>query len=293
MDRDLDLFDRGDERFCVPLKVLDVVRSGVEVTGVIAYARKADPGPAPMPLKHLFAKQDAYRRSVENQLCACEQDERLLLWSSLEKEVSQGFGEVHLSRPAPEPGRPDVFVKRFPVAQVKWDSPTWEEKTRACDNGTACGVNAALQSLSRVDCNTLDRFAEAAACFMQRARSRGYTGDFACVVFDHDKAYRSEKRSRRFRCLIPLISPGGVVTVGGEQRHVPAGQMFYLQAGCLLFGEAGAVPGYCLAARTATAVIAKVLRLPPGHYIGDFIAALPALDTRAVADLWDFLVDIL
>ena len=37
MDHDLDLFDRGDERFRVPLDVLDLVRSGAEVTGVIAY----------------------------------------------------------------------------------------------------------------------------------------------------------------------------------------------------------------------------------------------------------------
>ena len=94
-------------------------------------------------------------------------DEWLLLWSALDKEVSQGFGEVHLSRPAPEPGRPGVLVKRFPVAQVNWDSPTWEEKTRACDDGTACGVNSALQMLSHVDCNTLDRFAESVAYFVQ------------------------------------------------------------------------------------------------------------------------------
>ena len=119
-----------------------------------------------------------------------EQADRRLLWTSLEKELSQGFGGVHLSLPAPEAGRPDVFVKRFPVAQVKWGSPTWEENTRACDDGTACGVKASLQCLSHVDCNTLDWFAESAACFMQRARSRGYTGGFACVVFYHDQAYR-------------------------------------------------------------------------------------------------------
>ena len=69
MDRDLDLFDRGDERFHVPLDVLDLVRSGAEVTGVIAYdqafARKPDPGQPPLPLKHLFSR-DAYCHSVEN-----------------------------------------------------------------------------------------------------------------------------------------------------------------------------------------------------------------------------------
>ena len=140
MDRDLDLFDRGDERFRVPLDVLDLVRSGAEVTGVIAYdqafAWKADPGPSLIPLKRLFAQQDPCRRSVENQLRAYKRDERLLFWSSLDKEVSQGFGEVHLSRLAPEPGRPDVCVKRLPVARVKWDSPAWAEMTRARPAGS-------------------------------------------------------------------------------------------------------------------------------------------------------------
>ena len=100
--------------------------------------------------------------------------------------MAHGFGEVLLSLPPPDPDRPDVFVRRFPVAQVKWDSPTWEEKTRACDDGTACGMNSALQMLSHVDCNTLDRFAESTSFLMQRARAAGYAGGFSCVVFDHD-----------------------------------------------------------------------------------------------------------
>ena len=37
MHRDHDLFDRGDERLHVPLDVLILVRSGAEVTGVVAY----------------------------------------------------------------------------------------------------------------------------------------------------------------------------------------------------------------------------------------------------------------
>ena len=59
MDHELDLSDRGDERFRVPLDVLDVVRSGAKVTGVVAYnqafARKPDPSEPPVPLQHLFS----------------------------------------------------------------------------------------------------------------------------------------------------------------------------------------------------------------------------------------------
>ena len=200
---------------------------------------------------------------------------------------------MHLSLLAPELGRPDVFVKRFPVAQVKWDPPTWEEKTRACDDGTACGLNASLQCLSHVDYNTVGRFAESTACFMQRARSKGYTGGFACVVFDHDRAYRRVKRLRRFCCLVPIVSPGGSVVVDGEQHHVLAGRVVSFEPWRLLFGEAGAVPGYCLLPRTVTVIVAKVLCLPPGHYIDDFIAALLAEDSTTVDDLWEFLIDVL
>ena len=64
-----------------------------------------------MPLDHLF---DGYRHSVENRLCSYTREERLLMWTALDKEVSQGFGEVHLSGPALEPGCPDVFCEEVP-----------------------------------------------------------------------------------------------------------------------------------------------------------------------------------
>ena len=140
--------------------------------------------------------------------------------------------------------------------------------------------------LSHVDCNTLDRFAESSSRLMQQARARGYTGGFSCVVFDHDQAYRRVKRSDRFRCIVPVVSPGGSVIVRGDQVHVPSSRIVYHMVWRLLFGEAGAVAGYCVAARTVAAVIAKVLRLPPGHYIDNFIAVLMEEDHTAVDDLW-------
>ena len=72
--------------------------------------------------------------------------------------------------------------------------------------------------------------------------------------------------------------------MAGERHHLPAGQAVYFEAWCLLFGEGGAVAGYCLPARTVATIVAKVLRLPPGRYIDDFIAALLAKDVTAVAD---------
>ena len=92
MDRDVDLFDRRDARFRVPLEVFKVVRTAAEVTGIVAYgqafARKANPGQPPVPLAHLFYQQDVYRHSVENQLRSYMREERLLLWTALDKEVS-------------------------------------------------------------------------------------------------------------------------------------------------------------------------------------------------------------
>ena len=43
MDHDLDLFDRGDVRFRVPLDIFDLVRLGAEVTGVIAHDQAFGP----------------------------------------------------------------------------------------------------------------------------------------------------------------------------------------------------------------------------------------------------------
>ena len=51
--------------------------------------------------------------------------------------------------------------------------------------------------------------------------------------------------------------------MGGEEHHVSAGHAVYFEAGRLLFGEGGAVPGYCLPARTVATIVAKVLLLPP------------------------------
>ena len=110
-------------RFREPLEVLDPVRNGAEMTGVVAYdqalARKANPGEAPVPLEHLYSQQPAYRRTVENQLRRYKRSDHLLLWMAMGKEITEGFGEVHLSLPPADPAWPDVFVKRFPVAQVK------------------------------------------------------------------------------------------------------------------------------------------------------------------------------
>ena len=85
---ELNLFDRGDARFQEPLEVIAVVRGGAEVTGVVAYdqafARKAHPGPAPIPFDHLYTKQPAYRRSVKNQLRSSTRKEQLLHYTALE-----------------------------------------------------------------------------------------------------------------------------------------------------------------------------------------------------------------
>ena len=81
MNLELNLFDRGDERFRVPLDVLTLVRSGVEVTGVVAddQAFAWKPREPPVPLQHLFSQPDAHRRSVERQLRGYKGDARLLL----------------------------------------------------------------------------------------------------------------------------------------------------------------------------------------------------------------------
>ena len=95
--------------------------------------------------------------------------DKALLWKALCKEVSQGFGAVHLCRP-PAADVPDVFYPRFIAEQEKWDSETWLRKARPVDDATSSGMNDALQVVSHADCHTLDRFAESASLFMRRSR---------------------------------------------------------------------------------------------------------------------------
>lgn len=104
-------------------------------------------------------------------------------------EVTRGFGRVHLDCPEPIEV-PDVFYQRFLVHATKWDSPTWDCKERPCDDGNACGVNAALAMHSHVDCSTLDRVAATAAAFVRLAEdSSPSLGDsYGTIVFDHDQA---------------------------------------------------------------------------------------------------------
>ena len=54
---------------------------------------------------------------------------------------------------------------------------------------------------------------------MQQSRSRNYSGGFACIVFDHDQAYRRVWGIGRFRALVLMVAPpgGGYVDVGGKQ----------------------------------------------------------------------------
>ena len=179
MDRDLDLLDRGPERHRVPLQPVQVARYGAAVTGVVAYdqvfGRRAKVGPEPVSLAALAADQERVHASVVAGAGKAQDADKALLWKALNKEVSQGFGEVHLGRPGPV-DVPDVFYPRFIAEQEKWDTEAWLRKPRPVDDATSNGVNGALQVLSHADCHTLDRFAESASLFMRRSREHGYRG---------------------------------------------------------------------------------------------------------------------
>ena len=146
---------------------------------------------------------------------------------------------------------------------------------------------------SHVDCFTLDHFAEVARSLMVGMRARGHRGGFGAVVFDHDKAYRRVRRARRFRCIVPVISPGGVIVQDGVETFVEAGRIIFLEMFRLLFGEAAAVAAYCLVARTIALLCCKVLDIPVGHYIDNFGAVYALLDRTAADDLREFVVEVL
>ena len=68
----------------------------------------------------LFAFQEENHAAVLRKLRCAKTGDRALVWDSLAKEVSQGFGVVH--RQLPRPGAvPDVLLHRFVARQDKWD----------------------------------------------------------------------------------------------------------------------------------------------------------------------------
>ena len=124
--------------------------------------------------------------------------------------------------------------------------------------------------LSHADCNTLDQFAESAGLLMHRSRERGYHGGSACLVFNHNQGYRRIRRHCAFRALVPLVSLGDTIAIDGEDAFVDEGDVVCLEMWRLLFGEGGAVPGYCCLSRAVVVILYKVLALANGAYIDNF-----------------------
>ena len=110
---------------------------------------------------------------------------------------------------------PDVFYHRFVAAQLKWDSPSWEDKPRAFDDGMANGVSDALCMLSHVDCHADNRYAATTVTFVRASVAAGHHIGYGTVVFDHDQAYQQVPQRADFRCLVPLVSPGDTMPVEG------------------------------------------------------------------------------
>ena len=73
-----------------------------------------------MPLATLFANQEKVHALVVAGAGAVKAKEadKPLLWKALCKEVSQGFGEVHLCRP-PAADVPDILYPQFIAEQEK------------------------------------------------------------------------------------------------------------------------------------------------------------------------------
>ena len=296
MDHELDLLARGPSRFTQVADPIRVARQGAAVVGVVEYphvfgAHPKPPGP-PAPLQALYAVQAGVHARILGKIARTSKADREVLWASLEKEVEQGFGRVHVEHP-PQQECPFVYYHRFVAHQERWDEPAWATKPRPCDDATDNGVNGSLQCLSLSDVNTLDRFAETAARVMRHAGERGDTGGFACLVFDHDQAYRRITRNCPFRALIPITSPGAWLRTPRGRVHVPQGTVVYLEMDRLLFGEGGAVPGYCCPARMIAIILARILLLPCCNYVDDFSAVFALRDATLPEDVRHFLLDIL
>ena len=77
-----------------------------------------------------------------------------------------------------------------------------------------------------------------------------------------------------FRALVAGGGTGDATIMLAQQLADAggAGTVVYLEFSRLLFGEAGAVAGYCCPARTVAVAITRVLLVPADHYVDDFSA---------------------
>ena len=89
MDSELNLFDRGPERFSVPLQAVGIARNPAEVTGFVQYNHVVRcwvyPGPARVPLSNLFAGQAAVHAAVPQKVHRTSLEECSPLWAGLDK----------------------------------------------------------------------------------------------------------------------------------------------------------------------------------------------------------------
>ena len=171
IDAELDLLERGPQRFSVPLQAVNIARYSADTTGFVRYkqlfADRPDPVPQPTPLPHLLGWQEHVLASILAKARTTSAEDKHLLWKALGKEVAQGLGAAHVGRPEPDGAVGDVFFGRHMARRELWDQAEWVQKPRPCDDGTANGVNGAFATQSHADLFTLDRFVHTAPTFMQ------------------------------------------------------------------------------------------------------------------------------
>ena len=242
--------------------------------------------------KELLERQPRVLMEVRNKLARAKPLHTDALWAAALSEVTAGFGEfVSATDPPTDDGRDTVYYHRFVADQPKWDKGSWETKPRAVDDGTSNSVNAATLLMSHVDMNTLDRYVATCTLCMRAFDS---SGGFSSLVFDESSAYRRVTTEPGLRRLIPVRVPAGGATVrlkGGSSVRLPGGQIVFLEMYRLLFGEAGAVIGYCRSARIMAIMISTVLLVPVDHFVDDFVAPFRSADTTLVNDVREF-VDV-
>ena len=311
MDRKMDLLQRGNNRFRIPLPAVRIAREKWDASGVLheplLFPDKDAPAVPPVDVPSFLRRQQDAFNAMEKSIHRDSAEDRKTVWDALQKEVEHGYA-VRLGEPhtiSPELWREVVWRRRFVVLQLKQDKAGYVFATRAIDDGGTNGAGDLVTIKSRIDVHTIDRLVDTSKLLVQNLEKNGtlplspgcscvhlpgtvpcgrrphsYSACTKCgadgigaVVVDQSRACRivSVKEDKFVRC-IPAVNPTTGVTEVYHMRR-------------LMFGESGSPLGYNCVARCLAMAISAILLIPMSHYYDDFVAPVRLGDPTIIDDV--------
>lgn len=288
IDEELDLLNRGPDRFRDPLNVCKMVLEGGKFHGKLGDEQLFEPSPdrvnvePELTVEQLLRRQPQHLGEIKNRLRRAAEPDRQEVWRATMKDVEKGHARIVATGSQCEAfdASKSVFYARFLQKQLKNDKNGWIYKNRPCDDGAANSVNRVSSIFTPITVNTVDRVAALVQGFMAESIKNQYQGEFMSFCLDHIEAYRQVLGSNRaFRRIVVVLN----------ERN----ELVFVEMLKLMFGEAASVLHYNCVARILTIIVCRVLLVPIDHYYDDLYGVAKSEDPTVILDVLIFLAVIL